>query len=257
MPQFELVSEFQPTGDQPQAISELVDGINAGLHHQVLLGATGTGKSLGKDDPVYVVEQRGDHRRGRLLPIGDLIDGAIDGASDTQLEGDTEILDMMHGKVRYFAQAFDPQTLEVGLYPIKSFVRHATPKAMFFLQTQCGRSATLTGDHNLWVLREGQLRLIRTEEARITDYIPLPESIQTGDEIQSIDVLEELKGQRLFVEAPESILAYTQQADGTRAFSRSLSASGIRHPYGKLNAIRFHKRGRGIAVDMFQTLLRD
>ena len=46
MPQFELVSDFQPTGDQPDAIGKLVEGINSGLHNQVLLGATGTGKTF-------------------------------------------------------------------------------------------------------------------------------------------------------------------------------------------------------------------
>ena len=43
---FKLVSKFEPAGDQPQAIKELVDGINEGKKHQVLLGATGTGKTF-------------------------------------------------------------------------------------------------------------------------------------------------------------------------------------------------------------------
>lgn len=43
---FRLRSDFQPTGDQPTAIVELVDGVRKGLHHQVLLGATGTGKTF-------------------------------------------------------------------------------------------------------------------------------------------------------------------------------------------------------------------
>ena len=43
---FELVSKFEPSGDQPSAIKELVDGINEGKKHQVLLGATGTGKTF-------------------------------------------------------------------------------------------------------------------------------------------------------------------------------------------------------------------
>ena len=43
---FTLHSDFQPTGDQPTAIVELVDGVRKGLHHQVLLGATGTGKTF-------------------------------------------------------------------------------------------------------------------------------------------------------------------------------------------------------------------
>ena len=45
MPKFELVSEFQPTGDQPQAIRELLEGIDKNYKSQTLLGATGTGKT--------------------------------------------------------------------------------------------------------------------------------------------------------------------------------------------------------------------
>ena len=43
---FELVSKYTPSGDQPQAIKELVKGIKDGKKHQVLLGATGTGKTF-------------------------------------------------------------------------------------------------------------------------------------------------------------------------------------------------------------------
>lgn len=44
--EFELVSKYQPTGDQPMAINELVDGIKSGEKEQILLGATGTGKTF-------------------------------------------------------------------------------------------------------------------------------------------------------------------------------------------------------------------
>jgi excinuclease ABC subunit B len=50
MSKFQLVSDFQPTGDQPEAIAQLVDGIQKGYKYQTLLGATGTGKT-------YVVSQ--------------------------------------------------------------------------------------------------------------------------------------------------------------------------------------------------------
>ncbi len=43
---FKIVSDFKPTGDQPQAIEKLVSGINKGLKHQVLLGVTGSGKTF-------------------------------------------------------------------------------------------------------------------------------------------------------------------------------------------------------------------
>ncbi len=46
MQEFELVSDFQPTGDQPEAIAQLVDGLEQRLHYQTLLGATGTGKTF-------------------------------------------------------------------------------------------------------------------------------------------------------------------------------------------------------------------
>jgi excinuclease ABC subunit B len=45
MAEFELAAPFEPTGDQPQAIERLVAGIRRGDRHQVLLGATGTGKT--------------------------------------------------------------------------------------------------------------------------------------------------------------------------------------------------------------------
>jgi excinuclease ABC subunit B len=46
MPDFALVTEFQPTGDQPQAIAKLIEGLGKGYSHQTLLGATGTGKTF-------------------------------------------------------------------------------------------------------------------------------------------------------------------------------------------------------------------
>jgi excinuclease ABC subunit B len=46
VPRFELQSEYQPSGDQPRAIDELVAGVVRGDKHQVLLGATGTGKTF-------------------------------------------------------------------------------------------------------------------------------------------------------------------------------------------------------------------
>src|SRR5689334_22712286 len=43
---FELTADYQPAGDQPQAIAKLVDGLESGLSHQTLLGVTGSGKTF-------------------------------------------------------------------------------------------------------------------------------------------------------------------------------------------------------------------
>ncbi len=45
MPEFKVIAPFEPTGDQPQAIAKLVEGLKKGYRHQTLLGATGTGKT--------------------------------------------------------------------------------------------------------------------------------------------------------------------------------------------------------------------
>ncbi|MBV1810841.1 excinuclease ABC subunit UvrB [Pseudomonas viridiflava] len=46
MSEFQLVTRFEPAGDQPEAIRQLVEGIDAGLAHQTLLGVTGSGKTF-------------------------------------------------------------------------------------------------------------------------------------------------------------------------------------------------------------------
>lgn len=46
MDHFELVSPFKPTGDQPEAIAKITEGILSGMKEQVLLGVTGSGKTF-------------------------------------------------------------------------------------------------------------------------------------------------------------------------------------------------------------------
>jgi len=46
VPDFRLVADFKPTGDQPAAIEKLSAGLEKGLRYQTLLGATGTGKTF-------------------------------------------------------------------------------------------------------------------------------------------------------------------------------------------------------------------
>ena len=46
MDKFDLVSSYKPTGDQPDAIEKLTDGLNKGYKYQTLLGVTGSGKTF-------------------------------------------------------------------------------------------------------------------------------------------------------------------------------------------------------------------
>ena len=54
---FELISKFKPTGDQPQAINALVDNYYKNKHVQVLLGATGTGKTFTIANVINIIQK--------------------------------------------------------------------------------------------------------------------------------------------------------------------------------------------------------
>lgn len=55
--EFSIVSDFAPSGDQPSAISELVEGLNDGLAHQTLLGVTGSGKTFSVANVIEQVQR--------------------------------------------------------------------------------------------------------------------------------------------------------------------------------------------------------
>ena len=54
---FTLRAPFQPAGDQPEAIRRLVEGLNAGLAHQTLLGVTGSGKTFAVAHVIAAVQR--------------------------------------------------------------------------------------------------------------------------------------------------------------------------------------------------------
>src|SRR5258708_2846462 len=57
MSKFQIVSDFKPTGDQPQAVEKLVAGVNSGEKHQVLLGVTGSGKTFTMANVIQAVQK--------------------------------------------------------------------------------------------------------------------------------------------------------------------------------------------------------
>ncbi|MDX1546783.1 MAG: excinuclease ABC subunit UvrB, partial [Rhodothermales bacterium] len=246
---FRLVSDFEPTGDQPRAIRELTEGLERGDPYQTLLGATGTGKSIGYHDPVFVVERRGDELIPQVRPVGPLVDAAF--AEARRENGDVVALE----DGRFQTLAFDPETGGARLAPISAFSRHAAPQQMYRLRTACGREVSLTGDHNLWVLRDGRLTLIETADARPTDYLPIPEHLPACGEATTLDVLEVLADTRLFVNAKAPVMAFAE-ARGVSAVAGPLRAAGVSNPYAKLFALRHPSPSQGgIRISAFRHLL--
>src|SRR4051794_21906597 len=54
---FKLQAPYQPTGDQPQAIEELIDGVRRGDRYQTLLGATGSGKTYSVSNVIAAINK--------------------------------------------------------------------------------------------------------------------------------------------------------------------------------------------------------
>ncbi|HZM63525.1 MAG TPA: DEAD/DEAH box helicase family protein, partial [Candidatus Saccharimonadales bacterium] len=57
MSKFQLSSDYKPTGDQPAAIAQLTKGIQQGLHHQTLLGVTGSGKTFSMANVIQNIQK--------------------------------------------------------------------------------------------------------------------------------------------------------------------------------------------------------
>jgi excinuclease ABC B subunit len=253
---FELQADYEPAGDQPQAIEGLVDGLESGLAAQTLLGVTGSGKSIGYDDPLYLVEHINGERQPMVVKAGPFIDGLMAASGlDSDIAADTE---RFAPEQRAFSTvSYDPCDGKTGEFRVAAFLRHRAPEAMFRLTTRCGRELTLTGDHNLWVLRAGELRLIRTEDARTDDYLPMPESLprieHSSGAIRELDLLTYLADTNLSVFAKQPILEYVA-ATGTDGFMASMK-NCLMHPENKLWAIRKGIHGSGIRMAHFRHLM--
>ncbi len=184
--QFTIKSNFQPSGDQPEAIKSLESGIKNGARDQVLLGVTGSGKSLAYDEPIYI--QIGNETK--LISIGEVIDGLME-RGDYTVDQDTDILNQDKFTQKYSTISINSQTGLIEKKSITQFTRHTSPQELFKITTTCGRTITTTSDHNFWVMRDGKLILIKPIDLRITDYLPTPRIIKHDNvkELSNIDIL--------------------------------------------------------------------
>jgi len=174
---FKLETTYEPSGDQPQAIEKMVEGLNEGLAHQTLLGVTGSGKSVGYDDTLVIAEAVGGEMRTRRVKAGPFIDALIE-AHGLDVTSQTE--QYACADRAFLTLAYDPLQGKTAWYPVAALLRHRTPGQMFCLTTRCGRAVQATGDHNFWVLRDGVPTLINTADARLTDFLPVPDTISAS-----------------------------------------------------------------------------
>jgi len=252
-PLFELVAEYAPAGDQPQAIEKLAEGLNEGLAHQTLLGVTGSGKSVGYSDRILVADVTSGEFRVRLVKAGPFIDDLMRSRGlGAGQGGDTEKLTVSGSA--YLTFAYNPASGETAWHPIAALLRHRAPDELFCVTTKCGRSINVTSDHNFWVLRDGQPTLVRTQEIRPEDCLPVPDVLTTVPRgLGRLDSLPYFADTDLVVHAEGPVLEYLAVA-GNATFISTIRNCGI-NPYRKLSALRCGVRGSGIRVRHFLRLL--
>jgi excinuclease ABC B subunit len=254
MARFQLVSEFQPTGDQPEAIAALVEGLRRGYQHQTLLGATGTGKSLDGDEPILVWQKEGRGWIPQLLPIGKLVDEWMESHPASVRIGDTWIVSFSPEDSPYQVLSLNPSTGQTERKPVTSLIRHRAPNVMYRVRTACGREALVTGDHNFWILRDGHMLLLPTAEIREGDWIPLPPRLPApSTEITSLNLLSVLAEENLYVAAQDQVREMVA-AGGYRELV-ALLRPYYEAPWDKLYAVLHNQRGSRIPVGVFKELL--
>lgn len=254
---FQLKAPFQPTGDQPAAIKKLVSGIESNKQHQTLLGVTGSGKSLGFTEPVLITELHKNQSLSKATIIGTYIDTLFQQHSQViKTYHDSQVLYLNDCKFQLFTQSFDPSTGESKLAKISALTRHKAPTEMFQVSTRCGRSAVLTGDHSVWVLRNGQLILTDTKSLTPNDHVPIPGKldIKTGVANYTLDVLTTLANEKLYVDAIDSIQKYIEQ-NNKKKLATILQQIGINSPDSRIRSMLNHRKGRGIRANLFLQLL--
>ncbi len=193
MPKFKISSKFKPAGDQGQAIAKLAKSVKAGDRYQTLLGVTGSGKSLTPDEPLLI------YCRGKssLIPIGEVIDDIIEKKKSKKTEDGTTIV---QANQNFSVLSFNAANKKAEIKKIQQFIRHKSPDVLYKITTACGREIKATGDHNFFVLRGGNVELIKTSEIRDNDYLPLPRQIiWENKELQHLNLLNWLSLKDFFI----------------------------------------------------------
>jgi len=286
MPGFELLSEFEPAGDQPRAIDELCAGLERGERHQVLLGVTGSGKTftiaglVGRlQRPALVIahnktlagqlysEFREFFPRNAVCFFVSYYDyyqpEAYVPQSDTYIEKDASINDEID-RLRHVAThslLTRPDVIIIasvscifGLGPVESYAemrvdlaRGETPGRNALLR----RLVDIHYTRNDLDFHRGTFRV----RGDVVDVFPVYEEERAlrisfwGDEIERIDLIDPLRGARL--EQIESVSVYpgSHYVTGARSLERSMD--GIREELAAQLGL-FRKEGRELEAQRLE-----
>lgn len=162
-------------------------------HHVLLPASTGKGKSLdGKESVLVRVSEK-----TKLVKIGELIDELFCRGKDNVFEeNDTSLLDNFE---HYEAFSFNHHTGVSEWKPILKFIRHKAPKEMYSVETKSGRQVTVTGDHSLSVLQNGEIKLLETTMINNNDYLPVPLELYSSHSLDFLNLFTFFEDHNVYV----------------------------------------------------------
>jgi len=194
--EFRLKTKYQPTGDQPTAIAQLIAGLNNGEREQTLLGVTGSGKSVVGDTKV-LLERNGVAIYDRIETFDMLFSSSL-----AKVKEGTQVRSL-NGSINTIA--VQPETGFVSTEGIEEVSRHVYDGTLFRVMTSCGRENTFTDSHNVYILRDGEMMLLPSSELRVGDWLPIPDTLPALPvSLEYIDVRHWLPEDDYYV-APKSV----------------------------------------------------
>ena len=203
--------------------------------HIAILGITGSGKSLNKDETVIV---RIDGRV-KLIKIGQFVDELILKSQVVSTIDDLE--GIPEPNVEVFS--FDYK-LKASWCKVLFAGRKPAPANQYHFETASGRKVTTTGDHNLVVLRDSKILMVKSTEVNTGDYVPLPRQIKYDGNIGNINLIEILNSNDIFVSGANNLAALAHS---------NIKNQPIDLKYDKY--LRFYKFGRSIPLKYFKQLI--
>jgi len=257
MPKLKLVSDYVPRGDQPQAIEKLTEGLRKGYKFQTLLGITGSGKSVTGDTPamIFTPDEPSGYTQ-HLVKIGEFIDKQLEDDEDLLRKVDDTLISYATEPYKYHVLSFNPRNCESDIKPITAFIRHEAPEYMYCVKFACGREIKVTSDHNLWILRNGELQLLPTDELVETDYIPIPLKIPFVDkDLLELNVWEIFRDEKLYVEANDLIKGIIEKYGQSTV--KKVFAKYYKSAHTKLYFILQSKPGCRIPISIFSQIIKE
>jgi excinuclease ABC subunit B len=159
---FKLVSSFKPTGDQPKAIKQLVQGIKNKKQFQTLLGVTGSGKSLHYDELIFIEDKKGVIIKEK---IGKFVEETF---NKPKKQSDTFFENI---KSDYSIISFNPKNFLIKKEKIQQISKHKS-KNLFEITLDDLSKIRITKDHNCYRFNNLKFELCETKDLKIGDVLP-------------------------------------------------------------------------------------